>query len=351
MTLLLVTGLLAGCGGSDTTAETPPRADRGLPVEIFRAAPLDLSRSVSVAAPVTALRHVEVASQMSGVVTELTVEEGDAVTEGQVLARLDVREVEAELRRGRAQLNEQEVNVGRLEQLRERGYVDAASLSIARTQLEVARAEVGLWETRVSFGTVRAPMDGVVTARQVDPGEAVSQYAPLLALADFDRLVVRFGLSELDVAGLSPGLTVPVQIDAAGGGTRYDGTLRRIMPATETGSGLVTVEVVLPEATREAVRLGYLARTTLTVDRLDAALAVPIGAVGLRQGAHYVMVVDADNRLQRRDVSVGVSRGNWREITNGLTAGEAVITSSPADLLPGEAVRIVRELTPESAAA
>ena len=72
-------------------------------------------------------------------------------------------------------------------------------------------------------------------------------------------------------------------------------------------------------------------------------LAVPISSVGLRAGGSYVMVVNDRNQLQQREVEVGVSRGNRREITGGLAAGEAV-ASSPADLTAGEAVRIVREL-------
>lgn len=337
---------LTACGGTENVPEPTARAAQGLPVEIFRAGPRDLSRSITVSAPVEALRRVELASQMSGVVTELTVEEGDAVAERQVVAQLDVREAQAELRRSRALLNEQDVNVGRLEQLRERGHVDAASLSIARTQLEVARAEVGLWETRVSFGTVRAPIAGVVTARYVEPGEAVGQYAPLLALADFDQLVVRFGLSELDVAGLEPGAEVPVRIDALGTQPPLPGTLRRIMPTTERASRLVTIEVQLPAEARDQLREGYLARTTLTVDRRPDVLAVPISSVGLRAGGSYVMVVNDDNALEQREVEVGVSRGNWREVTRGLSIGDAVVTSSPADLTPGETVRIVRELEP-----
>lgn len=133
-------------------------------------------------------------------------------------------------------------------------------------------------------------------------------------------------------------------VDALGPEVTLPGTLRRIMPATESASRLVTLEVALPDTDRAPLRLGYLARTTLVVDRRDNVLAVPISSVGLRAGGSYVMVVNDRNQLQQREVEVGVSRGNWREITGGLAAGEAVVTSSPADLTAGEAVRIVREL-------
>jgi RND family efflux transporter MFP subunit len=337
--------MVAGCG---QTAVSPPAAvsdaREGLPVEVVRIAPRNLSRQISVSAPVEPLRHIELACQIAGVITMLEVEAGDRVEKGEVLATLDVRETRAELARGRAQLREQEVNLERLEKLRERNYIDEASLSIAKTELAVAQADVGLWETRVSFGTVRSPISGIVTARYFEPGEAIAQHAPLLALADFSQLVVRFGLSELDVAGLDAGDAVPVTIDALGPNVTLPGTLRRIMPTTESASRLVTIEVALPDSDRAPLRLGYLARTTLVVDQRDDVLAVPISSVGLRAGGSYVMVVNDENKLQQQDVEVGVSRGNWREITSGLTIGDAVVTSSPADLTAGEPVRIVREL-------
>lgn len=346
LALLAVSPLVTACGGPSavTPSQASTAAPRGLPVEVVRVTPRDLSRQVSVSAPVEALHHIEVASQIAGVITLLEVEAGDRVEKGAVLATLDVRETRAELARARALLGEQQVNLERLEKLRARNYIDEASLSIAKTGLAVAQAEVGLWETRVSFGTVRAPISGIVTARYFEPGEAIAQHAPLLALADFSQLVVRFGLSELDVAGLEAGDAVPVTVDALGPEVTLPGTLRRIMPATESASRLVTLEVALPDTDRAPLRLGYLARTTLVVDRRDNVLAVPISSVGLRAGGSYVMVVNDRNQLQQREVEVGVSRGNWREITGGLAAGEAVVTSSPADLTAGEAVRIVREL-------
>lgn len=324
--------------GSSGASATPS----GLAVEVFAVAPQDLSRSITLSAPVEPLRRADVAAQTAGVVTALHVEAGDAVAAGAVLAELDVREQRAELARARALQREQEVQLERLERLKARNYIDEASYSLAQTQLDLARADVSLWETRVSFGTVRAPMAGMITARHIEPGEAVSQHAPLVTLADFTQLVVRFGLSELDVRGIAPGDPVAVQVDALGDATPLAGEVRRILPTTESASRLVTVEVQLPAAARDQVRLGYLARTTLTVDRKPAVLAVPISAVGMTDGRSYVMRVNADNRLQRREVTVGVTRGNWREIVDGLSVGEAVVTSSPADLSEGEPVRIVR---------
>jgi membrane fusion protein, multidrug efflux system len=152
----------------------------------------------------------------------------------------------AELARAVADLAEQQANFERLAALLADGFTDRASYSVAEARVESARANVDLWQTRVDFGRVASTLNGVVTERLVEPGEAVSQYAPLLVLADTDNLVVRFGLSELDVSGVQPGMPVAIDFDALRNAVPVQGTVRRVMPTTEGPSRLVTVEVALP---------------------------------------------------------------------------------------------------------
>jgi membrane fusion protein (multidrug efflux system) len=332
----------AGEGGAAPGAR--PAASTALPVQVYSAQRRDLSRVVRVSAVIESLSRVRLAAQAPGVLEQMRVEEGDRVTRGQVLATLDVRESRAELARARATLGEQQAVLERLERLKERNYIDQASYTLAETQRAVAAADVQLWETRVDHGTVRSTLDGVVIERYAEPGEAVAQYAPLFTLADMTRLVVRFGLSELDVEGLTVGVEVPVRVDALRGDDVMMGTLRRVMPSTEGASRLVTVEVLLPENAHERVRLGYLARAELAVDRRPDVLAVPVGAVAVDGDGSYVMAVSADNTLIRRNVTAGVARGNWREIVAGLEEGEDVVTANPADFSEGEAVRVVSRM-------
>jgi membrane fusion protein, multidrug efflux system len=333
---------LSGC--APEAFEPGSTVDRTLPVQVYLVAPRDLSRSVQVSAPVESLTTVRLAAQTSGVVTRVHVETGDLVSSGDVIAELDVREAEAELAQARANLAEQQVNYERLARLSSEGFVDAASFEVARTRVDSAQATVQLWQTRVDFGRVMATLNGVVTARHVEPGEAVSQYAPLVTLADMESLIVRFGLSELDVASLTPGMPVPVTIDALPDSPQLAATIRRIAPTTEGPSRLVAVEVALPADAHARVRLGYLARATIAVDQRPGVLAIPLGAVAIDAAGSFVMVVDEDLRLARRTVEPGLARGEWREVVSGLKVGDAIVTSNPADLIEGERVRVVSRL-------
>lgn len=337
--------ILAAC---DSTPEPATRESRALPVQAWEVAPRDLVRRVEVSAPVTSLHLVELAAQAEGVITGLAVEAGDTVQAGDVLVTLDTREAEAELARAESAMREARANFTRLASLQESGHVDVSSVEVARRERDAAEAEVELWRTRVDYGTVRAPLDALVTARHVEPGEAVNRFQTLLSLADSRKLVVRLGVSELDVEGLLVGAPVLLHVDALRNASRVPGAIRRVLPAVEGASRLVTVEVELDPAAADRVRLGYLARADLLVDQRAGVLSVPVGSVARRNGRDYVMVINGDDELERRDIEPGVTIGNWREVRGGLERGEYIITANPAELQPGQSVRVVSRLGEDS---
>ncbi len=341
---MLALTLITGCRPAENVPAPAPRAggERNLPVQAVEVAPRDLSRVIQISAPVEPLRQVQLATRTDGILTEVLVEEGDTVLPGQVLARIDVREQQAELLRARAQLAEREATFERYERLIGSDYIDQASFEAARANLAVARAEVEIWKTRVEFGTVRSNIEGVVVARRVEPGESVARLAPLFLLASLHPQVLRLGVSELDVTSIGVGQTVVIQVDALAAVGPLEGRVRRVFPAAEVDSRLVTVEVELLDAAALGVRPGFLARAELVVDRRAGVLAVPVGSLARTpEGAHYVMVINGDNRLERRAVEPGVSRGVWREILAGLAPGERIVASNPLELNEGSAVRIV----------
>lgn len=339
---LLVPVALVGCG-RDSAPERPSSrsGERALPVQAIEVQARDLSRNVQVSAPVEPFRTIRLAARTEGVLTEVLVEEGDVVESGQLLARIDVREQQAELARSRARLQEKQANFERMERLKERNYIDEASYEAARAELAIAGSEVVLWQTRVDFGTVASTIDGTIVTRHVEPGEAISRHAPLFAIADLSRLVVRLGVSELDVPNLGIGDVVVVNIDAVADHNPLAGMIRRIFPVAEADSRLITVEVEIPDALASGVRPGFLARARLLVDQRDAVLAVPAGSVAESSGEHFVMVINGDERLERRVIEPGIIRGTWREVRSGLDVGERVVSANPLEMSPGERVRIV----------
>ena len=337
--------LLVGCGSDDPPAPGARGEGRpSLPVRAYEVKRRDLSRHIHVASPVEPLRTVQLAARTEGIIESVEVEAGDRVESGQILARIDVSEQRAELARAEAALREAEANFDRLRRLRDRDYIDEASFVTAQSELDVARSDVALWETRVDFGRITAPVDGYVIGRMVEPGAAITRLGTAFELADLDELVARIGVSELDVAELRPGDRVPVRVDALKNQPALEGVIRRVFPAADGSSRLVTVEIALPAAYALGVRPGFLARAELRVDYKQDVLAVPAGSVGMGDPA-YVMVIDLDNQLRRRAVSTGVIRGDWREIVGGLEPGDRIVSSNPLELAEGDRVRIVDTLS------
>lgn len=336
--------LLMACGGDE--AEAPGSRGDGrpsLPVRAFEVRQRDLSRNIQVASPVEPLRTIALAARTDGIIDSVEVEAGDRVEAGQLLAQIDVSEQRAELARAEASLREAEANFERLQRLRDRDYIDEASVVTAQSELDVARSDVSLWQTRVDFGRITAPVASYVIGRMIEPGAAIDRLGTAFELADLDKLVARIGVSELDVSEIRPGDRVPVRVDALKDEPALGGVVRRVFPAADGASRLVTVEIELPDAYARGVRPGFLARADLRVDYKQNVLAVPAGSVGMGDPA-YVMVIDQDFQLRRRAVTTGIIRGDWREIIGGLEPGDRIVSSNPLDLAEGDRVRIVDTL-------
>ena len=331
---------LFACGDEAAGEGAPAPAERQTPVSAMEVQARDLSRDLAVSARAEAKATIRLASRAAGVIRAIHVEEGDRVARGQWLARLDTAEQEAELARARAEVQAAESRYERASQLRGRQVVSEADYDEARRALDVARSEETLWSTRVSFGRVTAPRAAVVSRRFVEPGEAVEVRDPLFELMGMDDLIVRIGVSELDVLHIERDQAVTVRFDALDG-DEMEAAVRRIAPAADPDTRLISVEVALPEdAASRGVRPGFLGRVELPVEALDAALVVPSEAVGQDGEARYVYVID-DERLHRREVALGVTRGPLSVVESGLEEGEIVLASNPIDMRDGQRVRIV----------
>ncbi|HDZ55157.1 MAG TPA: efflux RND transporter periplasmic adaptor subunit [Pseudomonas xinjiangensis] len=341
--LQLVLGLTAffvlhGCGGKD---DPPAAATRSsTPIAAFEVRTEDLSRPLNVAAPVQPSALINLAARTAGTVQEVLYEEGDRVPRGQLLARLDVAEASAELDRAEAELASAVLDYERAVELQRRGVATQLEFQTARVAKEVAESHKALWESRVSYGRIEAPQDSMIIARHIEPGEAVQTQDTLFELANMERLVLRLGMSELDVVHLEPGQAMPLTFDALPEVT-LEGRVRRIFPAAQGTSRLITVEIELPQsAWEQGVKPGFLARIDTTIDRRPDTLVVPAAAIGSSEQGHYVYAIK-DDRLQRRQIETGISRSRWTEVLNGVEPGEMILASNPIDMADDQAVRVV----------
>lgn len=303
-----------------------------------------VSRTSTVASVLEPLRTVGVNAQLSGPLLSVRVEEGNYVREGQVLAQIDARELEAQVKSAEASLELAESTAKRSDELYRQQIITAAEYERDRAALASATATLDQLRTRLGYSTLRAPMSGVITEKRVETGDIVSPQTRLFAIADVSVLVARAMVSELDVPLLQSGGTVDLTVDALGG-ARVTGRIRRVFPAADSTTRLVPVEVALTGSALKQLRPGYTVRVTFRLGARDDALLIPTRAVMGPAGARTVMIVHGGMGV-RRPVRVGPDIDGQIEVFEGLVAGDSVIVAGHMLLREGAAVRVVPPLSP-----
>lgn len=326
---------------------------------------------------VTPRRRATVAAKITGRVEQVLAEEGLAVTEGQVLARLDASEAqrrlgttEAELGVARAAVRDLEVNLAnakrdldRYAALQKEGVASTQNLDQARTAVEsftarlgVAREQVRAAEAGVSVArqdvdncTVRAPFAGIVVSKDAQRGEMVSPISAgggftrtgIATLVDMTSLEIEVDVNESYIAKVRPGQRVLATLDAYPD-WKVPCSVRTVIPTADRQKATVKVRIafdaldprILPDM---GVKVAFLSDEP--ADKAPAARALlPTSALRKDGGTTFVYLVK-DGRAERRAVTPGAARGTDTEISGGLEGGETVITGAPAGLADGRKVQ------------
>jgi membrane fusion protein, multidrug efflux system len=342
--MALVTSL-AACGGDGEAAPSPqgrgggPPGDRTTVVETAPVSLGSVARDVNVSGVVEPIRTVGVNSQVGGALTAVLVEEGTQVRSGQVLARLDDREIAAQERSAAAQLAVAQAAYERARLLRQSQVITLAEYERDRAAWEAARSQLEQLRTRRGYSVIRAPLTGVVTEKMVETGDVVGAQTRLFTIGDLSTMVVRVAVSELDVVNLAPGHQVRVALDAHPG-RELSGSIRRIFPSADPGTRLVPVEVALRGEGVGIARPGFLARVTMALGAKENVMLIPASAVVGGSGSQNVFIVE-DGKALRRSVGTGLSSRGQVEITSGLAVGEVVVITGNNTLRDGGNVRVV----------
>jgi RND family efflux transporter MFP subunit len=315
--------MLAACGGG--TARVTERKVTG-PVGVARNETLAETRITT--GTVRSTNVSPLAAKVMGNVTRVLVREGDRVRAGQLLLEIDDREGRARTAQmsaanmaARANANVMASTYQRVAMLREKGHVSAqdfdeaaAKKSAAEAQLQQARAGLTEAETFLSYANVRSPIDGVVTARMVDPGAQAAPGMPLLTVEDDEHYRVETTIDEELAMRVHAGDVV--QIDGK------PARITNVVPALDpvTRSALVQIDA---DRSVRATRSGAFVRVAFPIGARNG-ITVPAKAVQYRGQLTSVLVVDADGNARMRLVTLGESAGDRIEVLSGIDPGERV---------------------------
>jgi RND family efflux transporter MFP subunit len=331
--LALSCGLLLAACGSDQAA---PPSTPSLSVSVAEPAMQTLPRRIAASGSIAAWDEVVLGVELSGQrVAAVEVEVGDVVEKGQPLLRLDTRTLAMELRQAEANLKVASANARRGERLRREQLVAASEAEQLIAGEITARAQAENARLRMEFATLRAPHDGVISARNVQPGQVITAGAELLRMIRDQRLEWRAELPEAALVQIEEGMPVRLQ---APDGQPVEGTVRTISPGLDSRSRTGTVFADLPDP--GGLRAGMYAAGEIELAEREVR-TVPAAAIVERDGYRYLFVLGEGDVVAQRRVELGARSGDVVEVTEGLQGDERVVVEGAGFLADGDLVRVV----------
>lgn len=319
----------------------------GIPlVSVELVAPGPVTRILAVNGRIAALRSVSVRSTVAGTLVASLAEEGDRVSQGAIIARLDDTAQQAAVRQATAALDQQlvaqvqaQAALTRAEALA--GNVSKVTLEDARSAVTRAEQEVGRLRALVDQAqfqltkfSIVAPIAGTILTRGVEPGQVVDLTTTLFTLGDLGELVVETNVDESYATQIRAGM--PAVLQLTGDTRRLDGRVSFVAPVVDADTGGLAVKIAFAEPL--AAPVGLTVTANIIVDQRDAAISAPRAALVATRNDRAVFVLEGE-KAKRVPVEVIEWPADRLMVTEGLHAGDRLITDA-AKLADGQAVRI-----------
>jgi membrane fusion protein, multidrug efflux system len=345
LSLALVAGL-CGCGRS--ASEAPPEAAAPLTVQTALPRRGEIARSITLPSfRILAYQEATLYAKVSGYLKTLTVDKGDAVKAGQLLAEIEVPELLADEVQYKAETAVSRTNYERMAEARQRApdLVVPQTVDDLRGQWEVAQAKLQRTQTLLQYARIVAPFTGVITARFVDPGAFIPaataggtpQSAAMVTLMDYSRVRVQVFVPEPEVPFIKNGLPVQVTVEELPGRS-FPGTVTRFAHALDEATKTMLTEIEMPNPSGD-LRPGAYASVRFEVERKPDAWLVPVQALVMEKAGTFLFVVDHD-KARKIPVHTGFNDGVNVEVTD-LPPGQQVILGGKQTLADGQPITAV----------
>ena len=330
----------------------------------------DLKQTLTIAAEFRPYQEVSLHAKVAGYVQWISVDVGDRVKQGQILAKLEVPELKNELEKDTAalQASREEVNRAQanydqthlastrlltvakehpklvaqqeVDDARAKDQNAAGGLAAAKQHVDEATAELNKTQALFNYSDITAPFDGVVTHRYADPGALIqagtsnSQTMPVVDLEEESRLRLVFPVPESAVAQIRVGQKVEVSVSALH--QTFEAAVSRFSDKVDRETRTMRTEADIDNRDGH-LKPGIYADATIVVQERDNSVSVPIEAVSMA-GKPVVLAVNSKGIVESRPVTVGLTTANHCEILKGLAPGELVVVGSRAGLRDGDKV-------------
>ncbi len=385
LALVLTTGLLAGCGSiSKTGADSPANVPI---VAVVKVARKDLSSTLQIASEFLPYQEINVYAKVSGYIQKLDVNWGTHVRQGQTLAVLDIPELQQQLQQdeaavGRSSQNvsrakedlsraesiynvthltysrlaevqktrpelvaQQEIDVAQGKDLEASAGVSSAKDSLAASQEALIGAKAALDRDKAlySYSRITAPFEGIITEIDAYTGALLPAGTssnkgdePLCHLAQDRMLRLVIPVPESAVPDIRAGSSVQVRVPVLA--KVFQGTVARVSNQVDFSTRTMHTEIDVPNANLTIVP-GMYAEALLVLKQKHGVLAVPVQALDRQEGHVTVFAVDKNDRIQQRQLQIGIETPNQAEVVAGLEEGDLVVVGNRSQLRPGTSIQ------------
>ncbi len=316
------------------------------PVAVFVTRPIvqPISQTITLTADIQPINQAAIYSQVSGYLDSISVRRGFHVKKGQTLARINDTTYRAQLQQAQATRDYTCLNADRYKKLLAKNLVSHDSYDLAKEQCQQAQASVDYATKELEYTKIKAPFDGYIFNRMVDPGATIpastaavaSNQSPLFTVVDIHLVKVVISVPESDVRYLRVGLPVRVHADAYPGRV-FPGVITRMNPALDVQTRTLAVEIDMhnPDG---VLKPGMYARAILHLRTISDAVVIPSDAVVRRKERTFVYRVDQGMVLHRVPVVLGIQGGALLQVTEGVTPSDQIVVPGQQHLNDGETV-------------
>jgi RND family efflux transporter MFP subunit len=358
LTLAIAAALILLRVAQGKARESAGRDRAPLPsVAVAKAHREELYKEVTIPAEFRPYAEVVLHAKVSGYLQQINVDFGDHVTAGQLLATLEIPELQDQLNNAIATEQKAEadyknahlvysrlvkVNMDHPNLVAQQDLDTAESKDdTAAAAIAAAKADVERYQTLVAYTRITAPFDGVVTRRYADPGALIQagtasdiQSMPLVRVSDNYRLRLDFPVSVEYVKDIRLDDPVDVRVQSLGGKT-FTGNISRFTDKVEEDTRTMMVEIEVDNPKLELIP-GMYATVVLKTEQHPDALAIPIEAIA--PGSQTIYVVNDQHEIEERAVTLGLETPTKYEVLSGLKEGDWVVIGNPGQIKPGEKV-------------
>ena len=321
-------------------------------VEVADAIIGDIVSYISETGVTSPFQSVVVSAEMAGRIVQIGMEMGDFVLEGDTIAYIDDELAQLSLDRAEAQLinatatyEKAKKDLMRYRILLDKEEISESEYEDVRVGHELARSAYLSMEASVKSARrqlrntrITSPIDGQIAEKMVDSGNMISINQPVVKVVDIRKIKVNISVSEQDIGSIRKMMTAAIQVDAYPG-IEFTGSVYAISPEANSESHTFPVEIIVPNSLQMNLKSGMVVRVTIQNEVHKNVTLIPRDAVIERVGETIVYIADG-GKAQKRNVVLGLEKGNDVQIISGLSPGESVVTVGQYNLYDGSPVRI-----------